>query len=89
MSDARNSGLLSFGAGDEQPVIDPVDNELLQLRELGRDLVNYTFMSLCTLSMHSTGNEAVRQPLSRLVATLEALSPLVNTVHFIAVEGQV
>ena len=89
MSDSRNSGLLSFGAGDEQPVIDPVDNELLQLRDLGRDLVNYTFMSLRTLSMHSTGNEAVRQPLSRLVATLEALSPLVNTVHFIAVEGQV
>lgn len=89
MSEARNSGLLSFGAGDEQPVIDPVDNELLQLRELGRDLVNYTFMSLRTLSMHSTGNEAIRQPLSRLVATLEALSPLVNTVHFIAVEGQV
>jgi len=89
VSDSRNSGLLSFGAGDEQPVIDPVDNELLQLRDLGRDLVNYTFMSLRTLSMHSTGNEAVRQPLSRLVATLEALSPLVNTVHFIAVEGQV
>ncbi len=89
MSESRNSGLLSFGEGGEQPVIDPEDNELLQLRELGRDLVNYTFMSLRTLSMHSTGNEAVRQPLSRLNSTLDSLSVLVNTVHFIAVEGQV
>ncbi len=89
MSDERHSGLLSFGAGDDQPIIEPVDSELVQLRELGRDLVNYTFMSLRTLSMHSTGNEAVRQPLSRLVLTLDSLSTLVNTVHLIAVEGQV
>ena len=89
MSGERQSGLLSFGSGDDQPVVDPVDSELAQLRELGRDLVNYTFMSLRTLSMHSTGNEAVRQPLSRLVQTLDSLSDLVNTVHFIAVEGQV
>ena len=89
MSSERQSGLLSFGSGDDQPVVDPVDSELAQLRELGRDLVNYTFMSLRTLSMHSTGNEAVRQPLSRLVQTLDSLSSLVNAVHFIAVEGQV
>jgi len=89
VSGERQSGLLSFGSGDDQPVVDPVDSELAQLRELGRDLVNYTFMSLRTLSMHSTGNEAVRQPLSRLVQTLDSLSDLVNTVHFIAVEGQV
>jgi len=89
VSGERQSGLLSFGSGDDQPVVDPVDSELAQLRELGRDLVNYTFMSLRTLSMHSTGNEAVRQPLSRLVQTLDSLSSLVNAVHFIAVEGQV
>ncbi len=89
MSDERQTGLLSLGAGDEQPVIDPVDSELVQLRDLGRELVNYMFMSLRTLSMHSTGNEAVRQPLSRLVLTIDSLSTLVNTVHLIAVEGQV
>ena len=89
MSPSRTSGLLSLADGDEQPILDPVDNELVQLRDLGRDLVNYTFMSLRTLAMHSTGNEAVRRPLSRLEETLEALSHLVNTIHFIAVEGQV
>jgi len=83
------SGLLSLGGDDDQPVIDPVDNELLRLRTYGRDLVNYTFMSLRTLSMHNTKNEAVRQPLERLTATIEELSKMVHTVHFIAVEGQV
>ncbi len=91
MSEGEESGgLLSFGAGgDEQPIVDPMDSELVQLRRLGVDLVNYTFMSLRTLSMHSAKNEAVRLPIERLASTLEDLSNLVHSVHFIAVEGQV
>ncbi|MBJ95972.1 MAG: hypothetical protein CMP23_16030 [Rickettsiales bacterium] len=89
MSDERSSGLLSLGAEGEQPIIDPVDSELQQLRDLGRDLVNYTFMSLRTLSMHSTVNAAVQQPLERLWKTLDGLSRMVHSVHLIAVEGQI
>jgi len=86
----ETSGLLSFtGGGDDQPIIDPMDSELVQMRQLGVDLVNYTFMSLRTLSMHSAKNEAVRLPLERLASTLDDLSNLVHSVHFIAVEGQV
>lgn len=90
MSDTQEpSGLLSFSDADEEPVVEPIDSELMQLRQLGRDLVNYTFMSLRTMAMHSTTNEAVRLPVERLGATIEELSKLVNTVHLIAVEGQV
>jgi len=90
VSDSQEqSGLLSFTGADEQSVVDPVDSELTQLRQLGRDLVNYTFMSLRTMAMHTTTNEAVRLPVERLGATIEELSRLVNTVHLIAVEGQV
>jgi len=89
-SPTEDDGLLSFGgAGVAAEAGDPADGELGQLRVHGRDLVNYFFMSLRTLSIHQPENQAVQQPLSRLRDVLVELSALVNVIHFIAVEGQV
>ncbi|HCP46812.1 MAG TPA: hypothetical protein DIU15_12270 [Deltaproteobacteria bacterium] len=86
----QEDGLLSLGeAGVATEAAVPEDGELGKLRTCGKDLVNYFFMSLRTLSIHEPENLAVQQPLSRLRDVLVELSTLVNVVHFIAVEGQV
>ena len=89
-SPLQDDGLLSFGGQGVGPdAADPGDGELGKLRTHGKDLVNYFFMSLRTLSIHEPSNQAVQQPLSRLRDVLVELSALVNVIHFIAVEGQV
>ena len=93
MSDAPrpdHTGLLSLeGVADGLAVSDPRDTELVVLRDLGKGLVNYFFMSLRTLSIHSADNAAVEEPLERLHGVLDELSRNVHRTHFITVEGQV
>ena len=90
MSGERLDGLLSLAdvAGDA-PIGDPDEEGLAELRELGRSLTNGLFQSLRILSIHSSENEAVRDPLRRLVNVLGVLLNHWNSVHFITVEGQV
>ena len=85
-----SGGYLSLdGVGKEVLKERPEDSELGILRELGRDLVNYFFMSLRTLAIHSEENDAVELPLEKLVSILEALTKAVHRTHFITVEGQI
>ena len=91
MSDDRPElGLLSLeGVADGLEVADPRDTELGLMRELGKALVNYMFMALRTLSIHSADNAAVIEPLRRLSEALQELSTVIHRTHFITVEGQV
>ena len=88
--DRPELGLLSLeGVADGVEVADPRDTELGLMRELGKSLVNYMFMALRTLAIHSADNEAVEEPLRRLSDALEELSRVIHRTHFITVEGQV
>jgi HD-GYP domain-containing protein (c-di-GMP phosphodiesterase class II) len=88
--DRPELGLLSLeGVADSVDVADPRDTELGLMRELGKSLVNYLFMALRTLSIHSADNDAVNEPLRRLAEALQELSTVIHRTHFITVEGQV
>lgn len=94
MSETRpnrdSAGYLSLeGVGGEVLKERPEDSELGMLRELGRDLVNYFFMSLRTLAIHDEDNDAVELPLAKLVEIIEKLNKAVHRTHFITVEGQI
>ena len=92
MNDPRppDEGFLSLdGVADNAAIVDPDESELGRLRDLGRDLVNYLFMSMRTLAIHDAANAAVDEPLGRLAVVLEKLSRDVHRTHFIAVEGQI
>ncbi|MCO4773130.1 MAG: HD domain-containing protein, partial [Deltaproteobacteria bacterium] len=90
MSEERLDGLLSLADVTEaQPLGDPDEEGLTELRELGKALTNGLFQSLRILSMHSSENEAVNEPLRRLQDALAKLFNHSSTVHFIAVEGQI
>jgi len=83
-------GYLSLdGVGSEVLKERPEDSELGLLRELGRDLVNYFFMSLRTLAIHAEDNEAVELPLAKLLEIIGKLNKAVHRTHFITVEGQI
>ena len=91
MSEKRPElGLLSLeGVADGVDIADPRDTELGLMRDLGKSLVNYMFMALRTLAIHSSDNAAVEEPLRRLASVLDELSRVVHRTHFITVEGQV
>jgi HD-GYP domain-containing protein (c-di-GMP phosphodiesterase class II) len=64
------------------------DSGLTILRDLGKNLVNYLFMSCRTLAIHAGTNAATREPVRRLHDVLRDLSQHVQKTHLIAVEGQ-
>ena len=67
MSEERLDGLLSLAdVAGNAPIGDPDEEGLSELRELGKMLANGLFQSLRILSMHSSENEAVNEPLRRL-----------------------
>ncbi len=83
-------GFLSFeGVADVDGIADPEDTELGRLRDAGKRLVNYMFMSMRTLAIHDKNNAAVDEPLGHLARTLEFLGDAVHRTHFITVEGQI
>lgn len=79
---------LSLSDVAEGGALDAEDSGLIALRDLGRALVNYFFMSCRTLAIHSAANAAVKEPLRRLHEVLSDLHGHVQRTHFIAVEGQ-
>ena len=86
----EEAGYLSLeGVGGEVLTERPEDSELGALRELGKSLVNYFFMALRTLAIHSEDNAAVDLPLQKLCEILKDLSDAVHRTHFITVEGQI
>jgi HD-GYP domain-containing protein (c-di-GMP phosphodiesterase class II) len=90
VSEDRLDGLLSLAdVAGEAPLGDPDEEGLSELRDLGKALTNGLFQSMRILSIHSSDNEAVREPLRRLVRTLTALFEHSSAVHFITVEGQI
>ena len=90
MSEERLDGLLSLAdvTGD-QPLGDPDEEGLAELRELGKALANGLYQSLRILAIHSSENEAVNEPLRRLSTALRSLFTHSSAVHFITVEGQI
>ncbi len=86
----HDDGFLSLdGVADASPIVDPDESELGRLRDFGKGLVNYLFMSMRTLAIHDSKNAAVNEPLSRLAEVLEELSKEIHRTHFITVEGQI
>ena len=86
----RLDGLLSLAdVASDTPIGDPDEEGLAELRELGRGLTNGLFQSLRILAIHSSENEAVQEPLRRLVKVLDVLLTHWSSVHFITVEGQI
>ena len=82
-----NEGLSLADVAESAATLDE-DSGLVLLRDLGRNLVNYLFMSCRTLAIHAAGNAATREPVRRLQEVLRDLSTQVQKTHLIAVEGQ-
>ena len=73
---------------ESDPLAQAEQEGLAQVRDLGRDMVNYLFMALRTLALHSEDNEAVSLPITRFREAQEALIDQLQRVHLITVEGQ-